>query len=175
MAKKVAVMAVNPVNGFGLFSYLEAFFENGIPYDVYAVADSNTIKTNSGITLVLNKVISELKGHSDDYDALVFACGDAMPKFSENLSAEYNQDMLSVIKEFGASNKIIAGHCVGGFIFDMCGITAGKKISSHPFVQQAIKLGTYTSKPYSVDGNLYTAQTERSLNQLIPELISVLK
>lgn len=32
MAKKVAVLAVNPVNGFGLFQYLEAFFENGISY-----------------------------------------------------------------------------------------------------------------------------------------------
>ena len=28
MAKKVAVLAVNPVNGFGLFQYLETFFEN---------------------------------------------------------------------------------------------------------------------------------------------------
>ena len=26
MAKKVAVLAVNPVNGCGLFQYLEAFF-----------------------------------------------------------------------------------------------------------------------------------------------------
>ena len=32
MAKKVAVLAVNPVNGCGLFQYLEAFFENGISY-----------------------------------------------------------------------------------------------------------------------------------------------
>ena len=30
MAKKVAVLAVNPVNGCGLFQYLEAFFENGV-------------------------------------------------------------------------------------------------------------------------------------------------
>ena len=34
MAKKVAVLAVNPVNGMGLFQYLEAFYENGIPYRV---------------------------------------------------------------------------------------------------------------------------------------------
>ena len=40
MAKKVAVLAVNPVNGFGLFQYLEAFFENGISYKVFAVAPS---------------------------------------------------------------------------------------------------------------------------------------
>ena len=39
MAKKVAVLAVNPVNGFGLFQYLETFFENGISYKVFAVAD----------------------------------------------------------------------------------------------------------------------------------------
>ena len=45
MAKKVAVLAVNPVNGFGLFQYLESFFENGITYKVYAVADSKEIKT----------------------------------------------------------------------------------------------------------------------------------
>ena len=37
MAKKVAVLAVNPVNGCGLFQYLEAFFENGISYKVFAV------------------------------------------------------------------------------------------------------------------------------------------
>ena len=40
MAKKVAVLAVNPVNGFGLFQYLESFFENGIPYKVFAVSDT---------------------------------------------------------------------------------------------------------------------------------------
>ena len=39
MAKKVAVLAVNPVNGCGLFQYLEAFFENAfhikyLPYRI---------------------------------------------------------------------------------------------------------------------------------------------
>ena len=46
MAKKVAVLAVNPVNGFGFLHYLEAFFENGISYKVYAVAETKEIKTN---------------------------------------------------------------------------------------------------------------------------------
>ena len=62
MAKKVAVLAVNPVNGFGLFQYLEAFFENGISYKVYAVAETKEIKTNSGIELVADDVIANLKG-----------------------------------------------------------------------------------------------------------------
>ena len=38
MAKKVAVLVVNPVNGSGLFQYLETFFENGIPFRTFAVA-----------------------------------------------------------------------------------------------------------------------------------------
>ena len=62
MAKKVAVLAVNPVNGFGLFQYLEAFFENGISYKVYAVAETKEIKTNSGIELVADDVIANLIG-----------------------------------------------------------------------------------------------------------------
>ena len=51
MAKKVAVLAVNPVNGCGLFQYLEAFFENGISYKVFAVSNTKEIRTNSGIFL----------------------------------------------------------------------------------------------------------------------------
>ena len=69
MTKKVAVLAVNPVNGCGLFQYLEAFFENGIAYKVFAVADSKEIKTNSGIALTADDVVANLKGHEDEYDA----------------------------------------------------------------------------------------------------------
>lgn len=75
MAKKVAVLAVNPVNGFGLFQYLEAFFENAISYKVYAVAETKEIKTNSGIELVADDVIANLIGHEDDFDALVLPVG----------------------------------------------------------------------------------------------------
>ena len=72
MAKQVAVLAVNPVNGFGLFQYLETFYENGIDYKVYAVAPTGEIKTNSGITLLADDVVANLRGKEDDFDALVF-------------------------------------------------------------------------------------------------------
>ena len=92
MAKKVAVLAVNPVNGAGLFQYLEAFYENKIPYRVYAVANTKEIKSNSGITLIADDVIANLKGHEDKFDALVFACGDAVPVLRENAEMPYNID-----------------------------------------------------------------------------------
>ena len=72
MAKKVAVLAVNPVNGCGLFQYLETFFENGISYKVFAVSNTKEI------ALIADDVIANLKGHEDEFDAMVFSCGDAM-------------------------------------------------------------------------------------------------
>ena len=126
MAKKVAVLAVNPVNGCGLFQYLEAFFENGISYKVFAVADSKEIKTNSGIVLTVDDVVANLKGHEDEYDALVFACGDAVPVFQQNAGKPYNVTMLEIIKTFGEKGKIMIGHCAAAMMFDFTGITKGK-------------------------------------------------
>ena len=95
MAKKVAVLAVNPVNGCGLFQYLEAFFENGISYKVFAVSDTKEIKTNSGMVLIVDDVIANLKGHEDEFDALVFSCGDAVPVFQQYANQPYNVDLMA--------------------------------------------------------------------------------
>ena len=121
MAKKVAVLAVNPVNGCGLFQYLEAFFENGISYKVFAVSNSKEIRTNSGIALVVDDVIANLKGHEDDFDAMVFSCGDAIPQFAQHAGESYNQDLMAVIAAFGQKEKIMIGHCAGAMLFDMAG------------------------------------------------------
>ena len=157
MAKKVAVLAVNPVNGFGLFQYLESFFENGIPYKVFAVSDTREIKTNSGITLFADDVIANLKGHEDEFDALVFACGDAVPVFKDNAGKAYNVDLVEVIKVFGEKGKLMIGHCAAAMMFNFTGITAGKRLAVHPLAKPAIQTGqtgnrklTVTSIPHKM-------------------------
>ena len=175
MAKKVAVLAVNPVNGFGLFQYLEAFFENHIPYKVFAVAETKEIKTNSGITLLADDVIANLKGHVDDYDALVFACGDAVPVFKDNAGKQYNLDLMEVIKTFGEKGKIMIGHCAGAMLFDFAGITKGKKLAVHPLAKPAIQNGEATDAESQVDGNFYTAQDENTIWTMMPEILNALK
>ncbi|MCM1031408.1 MAG: DJ-1/PfpI family protein [Oscillibacter sp.] len=175
MTKQVAVLAVNPVNGAGLFQYLETFFENKIPYKVFAVADSTAIRTNSGITLYADDIIAHLKGHADDYDALVFACGDAVPVFNDHAGETYNLDLLSVIKEFAEKHKIMAGHCAAGLIFEIAGITEGVKLAVHPMAKPAIQKGIATDKTAVTDGNLYTAQCEHTLPDLLPQLLKALQ
>jgi len=175
MAKKVAILAVNPVNGLGLFHYLESFIESDIAFKVFAVAETTQIKTNSGIALQTDDVVSHLKGRENEFDALVFACGNAMPKFSENAWKPENQDLLAVIQAFGDKGKIIVGHCVGGLLFDITGIATGKRLALHPFVKNAVKTAIGTDEPFVVDGNFYTAQTEKTQDLLICELLKALK
>ncbi|MCD8079023.1 MAG: DJ-1/PfpI family protein [Bacteroides sp.] len=174
MKKKVAVIAVNPVNGSGLFQYLEAFVENNISYKVFAVAETTEIKTNSGIALRTDDVIARLKGHEEEFDALVFACGDAMPVFRENASAPYNQDMMAVIAAFGQKGKILIGHCVGGMLFDLAGAATGKKVSVHPLARPALQQAIPSGEAWAADGNLYTAQTENTIGALIGKIVEAL-
>lgn len=175
MAKRVAVLAVNPVNGFGLFQYLEAFFENGIEYKVFAVAPTREIKTNSRLTVVTDDVVANLKGKEDEFDALVFACGDAIPVFQQHASEPHNVTMMEVIKAFGEKGKIMIGHCAAAMMFDFAGVTAGHKLALHPLAQPAIRLGVATNEKSVIDSNFYTAQTENTVWTMMPALIATLK
>ena len=187
MAKKVAVLVVNPVNGSGLFQYLETFFENGIPFRTFAVAATTNVKTNSGLRLQTADIIASprplltpyllasLSRHEHEYDALVFACGDAMPKFAENADKPYNVDMLSVIKNFADQGKTIAGHCAAALLFDNLGIAQGRRVALHPFLKPVVKSCIGTDEKAVIAGNFYTAQNENTISCLLPELLKVLK
>lgn len=175
MAKKVAVLAVNPVNGAGLFQYLEAFFENGISYEVFAVADRKEIKTNSGITLMADDVVANLKGHEEEYDALVFSCGDAVPVFQQNADKPYNVAMLEVIKAFGEKGKMIIGHCAAALMFDFTGVSKGRKVAVHPLAKAAIRNAEATDNASEVDGNFYTAQDENRIGTMIGKVVEALQ
>lgn len=175
MSKKVAVLVVNPVNGAGLFQYLEAFFENGIQYKTFAVSETTHVKTNSRINIQTDDVVANLKGNGDEYDALVFSCGDAIPKFSENADKQFNQDMLAVMKAFDDKNKIMIGHCAAALLYDNLGIAKGKKVALHPYIKDVVKGCIGTDEKFVVDGNIYTAQTENAIPYLLPDLLKVLK
>ena len=175
MSKRVAVLAVNPVNGSGLFQYLEAFFENGISYKVFAVAETTEIKTNSGIKLTVDDVVANLKGHEDEFDALVFGCGDAVPVFSESAGKQYNQDMLAVIKAFGDKGKMMIGHCAAALMFEIAGVAKGKKVAVHPLAKPAIQSGLATDEKSEIDGNFYTAQCENAIWTMLPKVVEALK
>ena len=175
MAKKVAVLVVNPVNGSGLFQYLETFFENGIPFRTFAVADTTNVKTNSGLRLQTDDIIASLKGHEHEYDALVFACGDAMPKFAENADKPFNREMLRIMKLFAEQGKPMIGHCAAGMMFGFAGVAAGRRVAVHPMAKAAVTGPVATDAPFEIDGNFFTAQEEHAIPAMIGRVVEALK
>lgn len=122
-----------------------------------------------------NDIVANLKGHADEYDALLFSCGDAVPVFQNNANKNYNIDMLAVVREFAAKNKLMIGHCAAALIFEIAGVTEGKKLSVHPLAKSAIQKGIATNASVTVDGNYYTAQCEHTVPKLIEVLLDVLR
>ena len=175
MAKRAAVVAVNPVNGMGLFQYLETFFENKIPYTLFAVADSREIRTNSGVGLTADDVIANLKGHEDEYDALVFACGDAVPVFAQHAGEPWNKDLMEVLKTFGEKGKLMIGHCAAGMMFGFAGAAAGRRVAVHPLAKAAVTGPVATDAAYETDGNFFTAQEEHAIPEMLPKVVEALK
>lgn len=130
-----------------------SIFENGISYKVFAVSNTKEIRTNSGIALIADDVIANLKGHEDEFDAMVFSCGDAIPQFAQHANEPYNQDLMAVIAAFGQKGKIMIGHCAGAMLFDMAGVIDGKTIAVHPLAKSAIqkeRLRTTSRKPMEI-------------------------
>ena len=122
-----------------------------------------------------NDVIANLKGHEDEFDALVFSCGDAVPVFQQYANQPYNVDLMEVIKTFGEKGKMMIGHCAGAMMFDFTGITKGKKVAVHPLAKPAIQNGIATDEKSEIDGNFFTAQDENTIWTMLPKVIEALK
>lgn len=176
MAKKAAVVAFNPVNGAGMFQYLEIFQEKGIPHRTFAISDSPHIKSNSGISITLDDVIGNLCGHENEYDVLVFACGSRMMHFADNIDEQYNQDLIKVVKKFWGQAKPLVGHCAIGLVFDVIGISEGRRVAVNPIIKPAMRNTTIISdNPIEIDGNLYTASTEQNISQMVAEVLKIME
>lgn len=175
MAKNVAVLAVNPVNGLGLFQYLEAFYENKIPYTLFAVSETTALKSNSGVALRAEKTVADLKGREAEFDAVVFACGDAVPVFARNADKPWNRDLLEILGNFGRQGKLLIGHCGAGMMFGFAGAADGKRVAVHPLAKGAVRSAIATDAPCEIDGNLFTAQQEHTLPELLPRVLEALR
>ncbi|MFV0480967.1 MAG: DJ-1/PfpI family protein [Campylobacteraceae bacterium] len=174
MSKKVALLVPNPVNGYGLFSYLEAFYEAGVKYTTFAINPNNKVKTNSGYELSLDKNIKDLVGKENEFDGVVFACGDAIISLGELLPTKEWQDTLKVLKNFEKLNKKIAGHCAAALIFQIAEIGEGKKMAVHPLGKSKLEKIKAVDNSSIVDGNFFTAKCEDHTKEFISWFIKFL-
>ena len=157
------------------FNICSHFLKIRFHIEFFAVSDNTHINSNSGIKINADDIIANLGGHEEEYDALVFFCGDAMLDFGYNKDKSYNKAMLSIIKNFSDHNKIIIGHCAAALLFDTLDIAKDIMVTLHPFLEDIAKNYIVTDSPAVVDGNFHTAQTEEIIHTLMPDIIKALK
>lgn len=102
-------------------------------------------------------MIANLKGHEEEYDALVFACGDAVPVFAQHAGEPWNRDLMEVLKTFGETGKPMIGHCAAGMMFGFAGVAAGRRVAVHPMAKAAVT-APCDGRPVETDGNFFTAR-----------------
>ena len=120
-------------------------------------------------------VIANLKGHEEEYDALVFACGDAVPVFAQHAGEPWNRDLMEVLKTFGETGKPMIGHCAAGMMFGFAGVAAGRRVAVHPMAKAAVTGPVATDAPFEIDGNFFTAQEEHAIPAMIGRVVEALK
>ena len=144
------------------------------------VSDLTVDVTISGTRLNIGRltaddVIANLKGHEEEYDALVFACGDAVPVFAQHAGEPWNRDLMEVLKTFGETGKPMIGHCAAGMMFGFAGVAAGRRVAVHPMAKAAVTGPVATDAPFEIDGNFFTAQEEHAIPAMIGRVVEALK
>ena len=111
----------------------------------------------------------------NEYDALVFACGDAVPVFAQHAGDPWNKDLMEVLKIFGEKGKLMIGHCAAGMMFGFAGVAAGRRVAVHPLAKAAVTGPVATDAAYETDGNFFTAQEEHAIPEMLPKVVEALK
>ena len=90
-----------------------------------------------------------------DFDALVLPGGVANPD-----QLRLHPDAIGFIREFGRENKPIAAICHGPWTLIDAGIAKGKRMTSWPTLQSALRNAgaQWTDEPVVVDGKLITSR-----------------
>ena len=177
------VVIESPASGGSLAT---AHYADGYDRTVMAppgrTTDANSFGTNSLIrnrkaqlVLTADDVIANLKGHEEEYDALVFACGDAVPVFAQHAGEPWNRDLMEVLKTFGETGKPMIGHCAAGMMFGFAGVAAGRRVAVHPMAKAAVTGPVATDAPFEIDGNFFTAQEEHAIPAMIGRVVEALK
>jgi len=142
-----------------LFDVL-AWADKDLGYDVETVTCGfqKQVTGAFGITLLVDTLISEV--NPSDYDALAIPGGFGDYGYYEEA---YNEDLLSIIREFHIKKKIIASVCTGALPLGKSGILAEKKATTYSQKdgyrqKELLQFGVnVVDTPVVVDGNIITS------------------
>ncbi len=147
----------------------------GIDITVETCGFQSQIISSFGIPVLVDKTIDEIL--VDDYNALAIPGGFEEFGFYEEA---YDEQILTLIREFNAQNKFIASVCVGALPLGKSGILAGRKATTYHLGDgkrqaQLRKFDVQViNKPIVVDGNVITSYCPQTAPDVAFKLLELL-
>lgn len=137
----------------------------GIEIEMISITDKAQVTSSHNVTFMTDTVKTE--ANYDEYDGIVLPGG--MPG-TINLGAD--ETVNKIIKEFAASNKLVAAICAAPSVLGQAGLLEGKKATSYPGFEDKLLGADCKLDPVVVDGNIITS---RGMGTAIPFALEIVK
>lgn len=177
---KVLLFLANGAEMIELSAFIDVFgwdrhYNNG-NIDIITCGFSKEIKSTFNIPIRVDLLIDGV--NTDDYDALAIPGGFADYGFYEEA---YNENFLSLIREFKNQDKPIASICVGALPIGKSGILKGKRGTTYHLMggRRQRKLEEFGVKvenePVIVEGNIITSWCPSTAVEVALKLLEILR
>ncbi len=116
----------------------------GAKVDIMSVEREGSVSGRSGIKIVPDGRL-DFESDFSEYEMLVIPGGGGVFKIADD------ERVLNIVKKFALGGKFIAAICAAPIVLKNCGLTNGRKITSHSSVRD--RLGTCESERVVVDSS----------------------
>ena len=121
--------------------------------DVDVAGDGDMVTCSRGIRIIPDIAIDDISD-DDEYDAIILPGGGNGVE-----SMISNSSLASILARHAAKKGIIGAICAAPRVLHEFGLLkAGSKITSHPSVEQDLKVYNYTTDRVTVDGRIVTSR-----------------
>ena len=166
--KKIAIIVDQLFQDSEVTDPKEKLENAGFKVDIIGPNTTEEYVGKKGTKIKADKSIDSIS--SNDYIGLVIPGGWAPDKM------RMNPNMVKLVEEINAKNKIIGCICHGGSMLVEAGVVKGKRLTSYVSIRtDLINAGArWSDKEVVADGNLITSRTPADLPAFCAELLKAL-
>ncbi len=166
MAKKVVVPIAQGFEEIEAVTVIDILRRAGVEVIVAGVSP-NPITGRNGIQLVADRPITEVK--ASDVDMVVLPGG---AQGAEHLAKCAATQQL--LKEAAWQGKYLAAICAAPTVLSGLGLLNGKRVTSHPSVENKLGKVTYTDDRVVIDGKIVTSRSPGTAMEFAMALVEIL-
>lgn len=164
--KKVLVFLAHGFEDIEAFTVIDLLRRAKIEVDLVSIKDI-TVKSGSGINILLNKVIEEV--NVKDYDLVFLPGGGGVKALDESVL------LKDIVVEFNNQDKYIAAICAAPLILGKLGILDNIEFTCFPSFEQFAPKGKYKKTGVVQSKNIITGRGIGYVNDFALHLIKILK